>query len=64
MFHAISACLHHQARRISTRQSKPRELAAEHGWQARRVGFATWEYRDPRFDTLTPDRPAPVRRRG
>jgi hypothetical protein len=64
MFHAISAYLHRQARRISARQSRPREIAAQHGWQARRVGLGTWEYRDPRFDTRTPARPAPVRGRG
>jgi hypothetical protein len=52
MFHAISAGLGRLARRISAHQL--RKIAARQGWQVRRVGFGTWEYRDPRFDALTP----------
>jgi hypothetical protein len=54
MFHAISAYLGRLALRISAGQPSTRTMAVRQGWEARRVGFGTWEYRDPRFDALTP----------
>jgi hypothetical protein len=53
MFHVISVYLNRRAWRSSARPSA-RKIAAREGWQARPVGFGTWEYRDPRFDTLRP----------
>jgi hypothetical protein len=49
MFHAISAAWGRLARRTRSRLARDRELAAWYGWHIRRLGYGTWEFRDPRF---------------
>src|SRR5579859_4622016 len=60
MFHASSARLTRLARRTRSRLARDHELAAWHGWEARRTGWGRWEYRDPRFNQLATARTAPV----
>jgi hypothetical protein len=60
MFHASSARLARLARRISSRLARDHELAAWHGWEARRTGWGTWQFRDPRFAALAAMRTAPA----
>jgi hypothetical protein len=53
MFQAISARLvrlAHSAR--DRRLTREQQIAAAHGWQLRRVAPGTYQFRDPRFDTL------------
>ena len=54
MFQAISARLARLAQRSSATGSSTRQqqAVAVYGWQVQRVGFGTYRYRDPRFDTL------------
>ena len=60
MFHASSARLARLARRIGSRLARDHELATWYGWEARRVGWGTWQYRDPRFGQLAAARTAPA----
>jgi hypothetical protein len=60
MFHAINARLACLARRFRSRLARDLELAAWHGWEARRTGWGWWEYRDPRFRQLAAVRTAPA----
>jgi hypothetical protein len=53
MFQAISARLACLAQQFRARQlTRQQQAAAIYGWQVQRVGFGTYRYRDPRFDTL------------
>jgi hypothetical protein len=55
MFHATSARLARLARQFRDRQlARQQQATAVYGWQVQRAGFATYRYRDPRFDTLRP----------
>lgn len=58
MFHAISAALGHLVRRIADRQTLPFDYAAWHGWETRRTGRGTYQFRDPRFGQLAATRAA------
>jgi hypothetical protein len=60
MFHAINARLARPVRRFRSRLARDQELAVWHGWQARRTGWGTWEFRDPRFGPLATTRTAPA----
>lgn len=52
MFHAINARLARLARWTRSRLARDHELATWHGWEARRTGCGTWQFRDPRFGQL------------
>jgi hypothetical protein len=53
MFQAISARLARLAARARDRRlTREQQIAAAHGWQLRRVAPGTYQFRDPRFDTL------------
>jgi len=57
MFQVISARLARLAARARDRQlTRQQQAVAVYGWQVQRVGFSTYRYRDPRFDTLRPAR--------
>jgi hypothetical protein len=57
MFQAISARLTRLAQQFRARQlARQQQAVAAYGWQVQRVGFGTYRYRDPRFDTLRPAR--------
>jgi hypothetical protein len=58
MFHGISAALARLVRRIADRRALPFEYAAWHGWETRRVGVGTYQFRDPRFGQLATARTA------
>ena len=58
MFHAISAALGRLVRRISDRQALCFDYAAWHGWETRRIGRGTYQFRDPRFGQLAAARTA------
>jgi hypothetical protein len=53
MFQAISARLARLAQRARDRRlTREQQIAAAYGWQLRRVAPGTYQFRDPRFDTL------------
>lgn len=55
MFHATSARLARLAQRVRDKQLiREQHVAADNGWQVRRVAADTYRFRDPRFDTLRP----------
>jgi hypothetical protein len=57
MFQAISARLARLVQKVRDRQlARQQQAVAIYGWQVQRVGFGTYRYRDPRFDTLRPAR--------
>jgi hypothetical protein len=60
MFHVINAGLARLARRTASRLARDHELAAWHGWEARRTGWGRWVYRDPRFNQLAATRTTPA----
>jgi uncharacterized membrane protein YGL010W len=65
MFQVISARLARLAHQFRAGQlARQQQAVAVYGWQVQRVGFGTYRYRDPRFDTLrarqAPRSPAPA----
>lgn len=53
MFHATSARPARLVQQFRNRQlGRQQQAAAIYGWQVQRAGFATYRYRDPRFDIL------------
>jgi hypothetical protein len=53
MFQAISARLARLAQRARDRRLiREQQIAVAHGWQLRRVAPGTYQFRDPRFDSL------------